>query len=323
MTKKVEIQNGANNSNAVKTEAHDRGVNKYELAEENHQRMIAELPTDKGWGEGWNSSRVAKTYSEEGFVQSMSISVETDLRECKSWFQVICLGGICACDGVQADTLQKETAELHEKRFYSISEAEQAADAFAARWNSVDTKSKTAVPVETIDKLKAALPALEAKIESLTGHKVTLQVESYTDHYSERECYNFFSDDFSANLCGLAKPIFERINIKTRGSKFNSETGLIGFSPIVEYVHHGGGRNGTEYIWSWLFFDVAKGEWDFERSRQIFNKAETHKKENQTVEIKTIERRIFDLKQEFILNKEKYQTCDEYDDEQTWERTII
>ena len=92
----------------------------------------------------------------------------------------------------------------------------------------------------------------------------------------------------------MAKPIFERINITTRGSRVNSETSTIGFSPIVEYVHYGGGRNGTEYIWSSLYFNLTKGEWDFERSRQIFNKAETHKKENQTVEIKTIERNVLD-----------------------------
>ena len=47
MTKKIKIQNSAKQSNAVKTEAHDRGK-KYEVAEEHRQSMIAELPKDKG-----------------------------------------------------------------------------------------------------------------------------------------------------------------------------------------------------------------------------------------------------------------------------------
>ena len=122
-----------------------------------------------------------------------------------------------------------------------------------------------------IETLQAALPALEAKIESLTGHKVKLHAKTIKD-WSGEEYYNFFSDDFSAELGGLAKPIFESIHISTSGGKFTEDADVMWFSPNVKYTHYSGGSNGTNYIWSCLYFNIAKGEWDFEHSRQIFSR---------------------------------------------------
>ena len=128
---------------------------------------------------------------------------------------------------------------------------------------------------EIVERLDAALPILAAKIESVTGVKVSLRGEikrssGYGDYY-----YTFESNELVSQLCGLAKPIFESIKISTWGGTLfedNVDTynqSFVCFRPKVDYQHYGGGRNSTDYIWSSLHFDLEKNEWDFERSKLL------------------------------------------------------
>ena len=124
---------------------------------------------------------------------------------------------------------------------------------------------------ETAEKLDAALPVLAAKIEDITGAIVTLQgnvVKGWDGRYS----YRFESNDLASQLCGVSKPIFRTIKITNGGGNFTTDNNkLIWFSPTINYSHYGGGRNGTNYIWEVLFFDVEKNEWDFERSKLLID----------------------------------------------------
>ena len=121
----------------------------------------------------------------------------------------------------------------------------------------------------TEEKLEKALPELAAKIESITGCRMELNYNRRKQ--GEEFCYTIFSEDLSNQLCGITKPIFKRINFTTWGGTNSGQQSHIWFAPKVEYTHWGGGSNGTDYIWNSLYFNIEKGEWDWENSCLIKN----------------------------------------------------
>ena len=124
----------------------------------------------------------------------------------------------------------------------------------------------------TLDKLSGALSSLENKIESITGTRVALKVDEKYSNYTGENFFEINSNDFSSQLCGLTKPIFKEIRISTNGGyKVKGDEDYIWFRVAVIYTHFGGGSNGTDYIWSCLYFNTKNGEWDFDISKQICN----------------------------------------------------
>jgi hypothetical protein len=132
-----------------------------------------------------------------------------------------------------------------------------------------------------LEKLQAALPQLEGKIKSITGGNFKLSASEHTDRMGV-QFLKITSEDVAAQLCGVAAPIFKKINLETWGGGYYAEFEIVHFQPKIQYQHWGGGSNGTDYIWSKLFFDIASGEWDFDGSCLIYGKGEDVKKTMKT-----------------------------------------
>jgi hypothetical protein len=115
--------------------------------------------------------------------------------------------------------------------------------------------------METIEKLKNALPRLEAKIKEITGINIELYA-NVSKNRDDEDVYQIYSDDLSDKLCGLSAPIFKTIIFQTWGGIINKENAIV-FFPQVQYTHYSGGSNGTDYIWNMIKFDITKSEWSF------------------------------------------------------------
>jgi hypothetical protein len=124
---------------------------------------------------------------------------------------------------------------------------------------------------KNLEKIKKALPELEAKIKEITGAEIKLHARVEMTR-GDDEIIIIFSDDLKPQLVtGVAAPVFSEIHIGTRGGTLR-ENGTICFAPKIEYYHYTGGIHYADYIWQSLHFSIIEEKWLFEKSHLIYEK---------------------------------------------------
>lgn len=111
---------------------------------------------------------------------------------------------------------------------------------------------------EHLDAVVNALPELEKLIFKYNKLKVKLKAKK-SDTRSGI-VITIFSDDLTNDLSPLGKTVFKTIQISFWGGSENQD-GDIWFNPKVSYTHHGGGSNGTDFIWDSLWFNPKTNKW--------------------------------------------------------------
>jgi hypothetical protein len=114
------------------------------------------------------------------------------------------------------------------------------------------------ITTEELEKVKAALPALEKLIEKISKVKLTLEAELEAGRRETR--IQITSQDLSNQLSPLGKTVFSKINIFFWGGTMNQE-GHIWFNPKLSYEHPSRGSNGTDFLWDSLWYDIGNDKW--------------------------------------------------------------
>jgi len=111
---------------------------------------------------------------------------------------------------------------------------------------------------EHLDAVTKALPDLEKLIFNASKVKVKLKVKA--EDTRSGIILRIYSDDLTNILSPLGKTAFSAINISTWGGIENQD-GNIWFTPKLSYEHPSGGSNGTDFIWSAIWFDPNTNKW--------------------------------------------------------------
>lgn len=114
---------------------------------------------------------------------------------------------------------------------------------------------------EQIELVKANLDKLEEMInEKLGTKKGDFQLEIY----EERKNIGLRSKNDLCSLLGrsLVKTLFTELNLDFWGGQYIPDKNSIWFVPKIWYKHPGGGSNGTDFIWSTLYFNCETQEWE-------------------------------------------------------------
>lgn len=125
-----------------------------------------------------------------------------------------------------------------------------------------DVKEKKVVDDKALVEVIQALPALEAMIFEKLGCMIKLYATLKEDRHG-KGYIRIYSDNV-IDLLGdtLSKTLFEEIQVGFWGGGITNDGKTIWFNPKVGYSHPSGGSNGTDFVWSGLWYALEDTEFE-------------------------------------------------------------
>jgi len=133
---------------------------------------------------------------------------------------------------------------------------------FESKKIEIVNESNEGVTQEMFEIVEKSLPELEKLIKQKLG--ASINIKAKIESTRNGQVIKIYTDDTSVIKClgsTIVKTLFQEIQLDFKGGEYIEKENKIWFDPKLKYTHPYAGSNGTDFVWTSLFFDLNKNKW--------------------------------------------------------------